>query len=205
MVSHDDVHTAFSLHNPSCITHSGHVCAGGRMSWSPHEVLIVPVQWHNLSTPDGKTSLSNDLKRYFIQSIQQELTSISLSSFSSSSSFLWPEPASMLEHFEDTSTSSTSSGITTSSSLSSTWVFSTSGEYQWQERLTWGWWWCFFCEVHCGSLSSCQVRVLSRNSRNVWRCGEGGVLQEFLKGVGGVRNCGFSLCAAPLYEFGSLI
>ncbi|KAF9218373.1 hypothetical protein BS17DRAFT_791584 [Gyrodon lividus] len=49
------------------------------------------------------------------------------------------------------------------------------------------------------------VRVLSRNSRIVRSCGGGGVLWGFLRGVGGVRNCGFSLCAAPLYEFGSLI
>ncbi|KAF9220556.1 hypothetical protein BS17DRAFT_714119 [Gyrodon lividus] len=36
-------------------------------------------------------------------------------------------------------------------------------------------------------------------------CGEGGDWQEFLRGVGVVRNIGFSLCAAPLYEFCSLI
>ncbi|KAF9229196.1 hypothetical protein BS17DRAFT_771155, partial [Gyrodon lividus] len=36
-------------------------------------------------------------------------------------------------------------------------------------------------------------------------CGESGVWQEFLRGVGVVRNFGFSSCAAPLYEFCSLI
>ncbi|KAF9218418.1 hypothetical protein BS17DRAFT_791464, partial [Gyrodon lividus] len=36
-------------------------------------------------------------------------------------------------------------------------------------------------------------------------CGEGRDWQESLRGVGVVRNFGFSLCAAPLYEFCSLI
>ncbi|KAF9221118.1 hypothetical protein BS17DRAFT_785944, partial [Gyrodon lividus] len=43
---------------------------------------------------------------------------------------------------------------------------------------------------------------------HTWKLLNPGSFPEFPEcpeGVGGVRNCGFSLCAAPLYEFGSLI